>query len=364
MNSPHEFAAILAGLREALNGATPGRAALATLLSTRGPVFRRAGARMLVFADGRTVRGLSAGCPEADIVTRARRVIETGVAEIARYDHEQGLDVLLEMGCGGELEVLIEPVGNADLQAFEVVSGCLKQRHSGVLATVYARDGRCLRSRRWIDAGPVSFDGLDDPELSAAVRAAANPGDGSCRTVTLDVNGLRYDVLFEALQPPLALTLIGINATSIALTRLAQQLGWPSTLIAPRDPPLPASDNAELAANVRRLCAAPDAVAALISTDARSAVVVMTHNLGLDQAYLAALRDVPLMYLGAIGARQRVERLRGELSLPDTDLRAPAGLDIGSETPEEIALAIAAEIQAVAAGRRGEPLSASDRPIH
>jgi xanthine dehydrogenase accessory factor len=79
------------------------RAALATIVRTRGSTFRRTGARMLVRADGTVVRGLSGGCPEQDIIGHARRVIASGQSRIVRYHRDSGFDVMMEMGCGGEL---------------------------------------------------------------------------------------------------------------------------------------------------------------------------------------------------------------------------------------------------------------------
>jgi xanthine/CO dehydrogenase XdhC/CoxF family maturation factor len=90
----------------------------------------------------------------------------------------------------------------------------------------------------------------------------------------------------------------------------------------------------------------------------------MTHKLETDIAYLVALRDEPVAYLGAIGSRSRVAQIHETTGLGVDRLRAPAGLDVGSETPEEIALAIAAEIVAATNGRRGGVLSAVDSPIH
>jgi xanthine dehydrogenase accessory factor len=119
-----------------------------------------------------------------------------------------------------------------------------------------------------------------------------------------------------------------------------------------------------LAAGTRFVRAPAAVLRGTVTLDRRSAVVVMTHNLERDIDYLNALRDAPLGYLGGIGSRARAAKVMQATGLAPPRLRAPAGLDVGSETPEEIALAIAAEILAVTTGHKGGSLSDMDGPIH
>ena len=346
MNTPQEFAPLLAGLR-GLPHATG--AALATLTRTSGSTFRRAGARMLVYGDGRIVRGLSAGCPEQDIVARALEAISADHARILRYDREQGFDTLMEMGCGGELEVLIEPLReSSDWRFAELVDQTLQARRSGVLATLFSRDGVCLaRPQRWLWSDTVLLNEIADAHIDAQLTelASALPvrHKPSVRAYATD-HGI-VEVMIERLLPPCAALLFGVNASSRALARVLEQLGWVVRVI----------DHREIA---------PDQVRAALHFDARSFAVVMTHNLERDIDYLCALRDAPLAYLGAVGARRRAARLFEASGLSSEQLRTPAGLDIGSETPEEIAIAIAAEMLAVANGTSGGALSATHEPIH
>src|SRR5699024_3897380 len=100
MSPAPELATLIRALRDARRGGQP--AALATLTATRGAAFRHAGTRMLVHADGHVVCELSGGCPQRDIMRRALAVIASGKPELARYNADLGLDVLMEMGCGGE----------------------------------------------------------------------------------------------------------------------------------------------------------------------------------------------------------------------------------------------------------------------
>lgn len=361
MNTPQEFAAVLSALRGLPRGEA---AALATLTQTRGSTFRRAGARMLVLADGRLVRGLSAGCPEQDIAARARDALHDGHARILRYDRDQNTDVLLEMGCGGELEVLIEPLPDAEAWAFaEAVQRLVQQRKEGVLATWYAESGLALaRPRHWLWSDGVQRDELEQPDLvdQLIAQMTALPSRLAPTVLTLGPVDRPHQVLVERVSPPPAALIVGVNASAVALCRLLRTLGWEACLIDHREQ---ASESDELLAGTTRQFCPPERVRDL-HTDPRTCAVVMTHNLERDIAYLQALHGCPLGYLGAVGARRRAARLFEATGLDAQRLHTPAGLDIGSETPEEIALAIAAEMLAALNRTGGAPLSTLDVPIH
>ncbi|HSW11883.1 MAG TPA: XdhC family protein [Solimonas sp.] len=359
-----EFSDLLSALRGLSARGFAGGAALATLLRTRGPVFRRAGARMLVLGDGSVVRGLSAGCPEADIIERSRDVIASGQSRLLRYDREHGYDALLELGCGGEMEILLEALRDAPETNFaEVVAQALLERREGLLMTVFALDGNCLpRPHRMVWSDHVLLDELQDATLAEALPTFAASGQAlpATRVEAVATPQGRYEVLVERLTPALRLVLVGVNTTALALARLAGGLGWQASLVDHRQ------DTAidELPAGVALLRSGPQELTQRIAFDAHTAVVVMTHNLERDLDCLRALREQPLAYLGALGSRSRAARMREALGTAAVPLHAPAGLDIGSETPEEIALAIAAEIQAVVNGHGGGQLSAGSGPIH
>ena len=362
--TPHEFSDLMLGFQQLRSSRFDGGAALATLVCTRGPVFRRAGARMLVHGDGRVIRGLSAGCPEADIVERAREVIHAGEARLLQYDREHGYDALLELGCGGEMEVLLQPLRSAaDLRFADAAAQCLERRAPGTLVTVFASEGRCLpQPRHLLWSEQLLLDELQDERSSDAVLSSALSGasHGGARLDEVSTRDGRVQLLVERLLPPLRLLLIGINSTTLALAGIGRGLGWQVTLIDHRDdtpaPPLPAG--AEL------LRSTPGRLAAQRAFDPRTAVVVMTHNLERDLEYLRVLQPQALAYLGAVGSRQRAVKMRESIGQTRTLLNVPAGLDIGSETPEEIALAIAAEIQATLSGRGASRLSDGAGPIH
>jgi xanthine dehydrogenase accessory factor len=339
-------------------------AALATLVRTRGSTFRRAGTAMLVHADGRVVCALSGGCPQRDIVHRARDVIRDERATLARYDPEHGLDVMMEMGCEGELEVLIEPLA-AQLEHDWVarLRSWRGQRREGVLATAYSGPGGAIlpHPRRLLWSGAVLHDALRDNLLREQLEACLQQPPARTTVVTLRGSEGPVGILLQPLSPRYRLLLIGSHSGAQALARVGLQLGWQVTVVDADSEALACSEMPEA---VHRLAAGPDALRKQLHADRYSAAVVMTHHLYRDIEYLNALADAPLAYLGALGSRQRAARMQQATGLDATRLRAPAGLDIGSETPQEIAVAVAAEIMAQMHRREGRALSAHDGPIH
>jgi xanthine dehydrogenase accessory factor len=362
MNSASEFQRLFAGVREIEAANFAQRAALATIVRTHGSTFRRAGASMLVRADDRVVCSLSGGCPENDIVTRARKVMANDVPEIARYNDESSGDVLFEAGCGGELDVLIEPLTNAaDAQFLDILAQMHTQRRAGFMATVYALQNAPLQPRPqrliWNDA--LTWSDIDDAALADAILAigAAAPTPRAFAQ-RIDTAQGACDVLFESVRPVHALAIIGANPAALAIARGACALGWKTLLVDSRDPP-PA-----LPAETFFIKATPATVLNKVPLDAHSSALVMTFNIERDCEWLQALAHAPLAYFGAIGSRERAMRMHASVSHMGARLHAPAGLDIGSETPEEIALAVIAEILAVLNAREGGSLGRSARPIH
>jgi xanthine/CO dehydrogenase XdhC/CoxF family maturation factor len=194
------------------------------------------------------------------------------------------------------------------------------------------------------------------------LRAAlAQPRPDRPTTITVSDAGGDDEVLLDPLQPPPALVAIGSNATAHALMRLADALGWQTTLV---DSDRRRLDAASLPTATTTCCADPRRLRQSVAFDLHTSVMAMTHNLAQDAAYLHALEGVPLAYAGALSSRSRAARLRDGLEAAGWTLHAPAGLDIGANTPEEIALAIAAEILAIQRVREGGSLLATAGAIH
>lgn len=357
--------------------AHPGdRLALATVVNVRGSSYRRPGARMLMLADGRSVGMISGGCLESDARDRARRVMATGNPELVTYDSTSPDDIVfgLGLGCNGVVQVLIESVvagAAAGLPAF--LDACASRRQPGRLATIFEADSVSLGARvlRW-PGGNVTTN-CRDPSLADALKLALQNYSKSANEVgdlTLP-DGSIVRVLFETVTPPVPLTIFGAGDDAIPLAEAAKSLGWHVTVIDAR-PAIATSERFPGADVVR--CLRPEALAADRSVifPPESMVMVMTHNFRQDKALLREMMPRELYYLGVLGPKSRTCRLLDELAEEgvrfsdecEGRLHGPAGLDIGAETPEEIAVSILGEMQAVRARRPGGALRDRRAPIH
>lgn len=342
MNSSGEFGRLYAAAKELEADGFRQPAALATILRTRGSTYRHAGTSMLVRDDGSVVCPLAGGCPQHDLVLRARRVMRDDRAQLAAYNRETGLDVLIETACGGELDVLLEPLSRrSDFAFIDVLARLHEQRACGVLATLVARAGEVLpRPQRLVWSEGTEWHGIADATLADRIRSVCMDRGGRQRAMVRHIESVdgMVEVLLERVEPPHRLLLFGANAGSAALARLAEPLGWQVALF-----------DSTHAASAGTGCVhtAPNALHEHVAFDFFTSAIVMTHNLERDLAWLRALEHAPLAYLGVIGSHDRAARIRSALPRLAGGLHCPAGLDLGAETPEEIALSVIGEILVV-----------------
>lgn len=312
--------------------------ALATIVTTRGSTYRRAGARLLIPAEGEPIGNISGGCLEGDVARIGREVIAAGVPRLVEFDMTADDDAVwgYGLGCNGAIELLVEPTAGATASL-----GALRTGSGSCLVTVLTGP----------DAGSHRLE--TDGAAAAALR------DGRPRVA--EVDGER--VFYEPLLPPLRLLVCGAGHDAIPLVRQAAELGW-RVVVADVRRALLTEERFPAAAAF----ASPDPAGAAdaLAPDARSAVILMSHNYLRDLASLRSFLDAPLAYLGVLGPRGRTEQMLREIGRPEAidRLHAPAGLDIGAEGPEEVAHAIVAEILAVTRGRGGGALRDRGAPIH
>jgi xanthine dehydrogenase accessory factor len=183
------------------------------------------------------------------------------------------------------------------------------------------------------------------------------------------VDGGNIEVFIEIIEPQVPLVIFGAGDDVLPILPFARNLGWHTTVVDTRA--RPSSIDRFAAADAVLLCC-PEEVSGNLALTERSAVVLMTHNYLHDLELLKLLLPRRVRYLGCLGPKRRTERLLLELSgggvtAGDAYLRqvhAPAGLDIGAETPSEIAFSIIAEIKAVLRGREGGLLRNRKGSIH
>jgi xanthine/CO dehydrogenase XdhC/CoxF family maturation factor len=328
--SVSELGLILEAIERARERGEP--MALATIVATTGSTYRHAGARLFVPAEGEPIGNVSGGCLEDDVARIGREVMATGTPRLASFDLTADEDAVwgYGLGCNGSFEVFVEPRDGA-------VATAEALRHDrGLLTTVLTGP----------DAGTHRFQAQD-------------PGFDSPRLTEED--GAR--VLAEPILPPMRLIVCGAGHDAIPLVRQAAELGWRVTVADVRWTLL----NPDRFRGAMDFCDAdPMSAAAAMQPDARTAVVLMSHNYLRDIAYLGSFLAAEFAYLGVLGPRGRTEQMLGELGRSDSleRLHAPAGLDIGAEGPEEVARAIVAEILAVTHSRGGGPLRDRRGSIH
>lgn len=312
-----------------------GGAVLATLVSVEGSSYRRPGARLLLTAAGERIGSISGGCLEEDVLVRARTVAASGKPEVVVYDTSSENDLVwgVGLGCHGVVQVLLEKLPAQPVWATTLMVNLLGRRPTrlGVV---------------WRDAEPGAFG------TRLASRTATDRG-----------------IFLEDVYPPVSLLVFGAGDDARPLVRLARELGWTITVADPR----PAFATEERFPEADRvICAAADQLVAQVKPEPGALAVVMTHHYVHDVPVLQALLPLPLAYVGLLGPKKRAERILKDLKAGGVTinreqferLHAPVGLDLGAETPEEVALSILAEMQATLTTRDARPLRDRKGPIH
>ncbi|MBE9063007.1 XdhC family protein [cf. Phormidesmis sp. LEGE 11477] len=363
--------------------------ALATLVKVEGSAYRRPGARMLITDQESWVGALSGGCLEADICDRAQQVIQTNKPALAIYDttHEDDIVWGLGLGCQGIAYVLIEPISQAThCNPISLLASCVKQRKAGGIAILFrshkspsakalAReslgslllhypDKALCYSESWPQLETETIRG----EILSDLQAALLNNQSAHKTYATQKGEI--EVLLQVVRPAISLSIFGAGHDAVPLAVIAKQLGWSVTVI----------DTQARPSSRKRFAIADEVCLATAATlppsshaiDSRSAAVIMTHNYHADLALLKSQLFEPWSYLGLLGPKSRRNRLIIELQSqglaikPDQieKLNSPVGLDIGAETPEEIALSILSEIQAVLTNKPGRSLKHKITAIH
>jgi xanthine/CO dehydrogenase XdhC/CoxF family maturation factor len=219
-------------------------------------------------------------------------------------------------------------------------------------------------------SGPA-FSGVEDPRLAQMLTDEAGQAlrEGRSRVREYAVPGGTAEVLIEVVSPPMPLVIYGAGDDAVPLARLAKEIGWHVTVVESRSG-FATTERFPWADAV--VVVRPEDAGPRVPLHDRTAAVVMTHNYGHDLELLKMLLPSPVRYLGILGARNRTMAMlralrEAGLAVAEHDLAkvySPVGMDIGAETPEEIALAILAEIQAVTTGRTAGFLRDRRRPIH
>ncbi|EYT51004.1 XdhC family protein [Brachybacterium muris] len=381
---------ILDGARERLARASdPVPCAVATIVSAQGSVPRPVGTSMLVGADGALRGSLSGGCVEGAVLEACREAIETGRSSLRSFGFSEEDAFAVGLMCGGSLEVLIQPFAPPP-PGTQSPLGTVSDPSPAAYVTRLPQES---------DAPPAAAPGGDDadgpravllagdgaeevrgaltmllpPELleAGSAQVAAMLREARTGTLRLPAGASTIDLFVESRIRPAHLVVCGANAFGQALVEAARPLGLRITLCDHRpaftDPTAFPGAEVVRAWPHRFLAAAAERG----DLDARSMVCVLTHDPKVDVPVLATALRLDIAYVGAMGSRRSDHDRRTALREAGVDeealsrLRSPIGLDLGAESPAEVAIAILAEILAVRAERRTvEPLRDGSGPLH
>ena len=315
--------------------------ALATVVQTWGSAPRRVGSKMAISSAGQFSGSVSGGCVENAVLEAAHDVIKSGQARLLHFGVADETAWEVGLACGGTIEVFVSPLDPGFFPALR--EAYMDEEVSSVHATVI---------RGFADALGDEFllceDGVvkGDHETAAKALHLAREilAQGASRRVMLDEG---TELFVEFISPPPALIIVGGVHITVALVSLAKRLGFKTVVVDPRS----AWGNEERFPDVDELIQAwPQAAFQRVKLTRSSAVVMLTHDPKLDDPALMIALNSPAFYVGALGSKttqaKRRERLlrEGIRESRLSRLHAPIGLDIGAETPEEIALAILAEV--------------------
>ena len=345
--------------------------AIATVVQTWKSAPRQPGAAMAVSASGDVLGSVSGGCVEGAVYEAAREVLETGQARLETYGVSDDDAIEVGLTCGGIIDVFVAP---ADAEHYpelsEVLDAVQARRPVAVASTV---SGAATLGRHlfvWPDriSGSLGSEGLD---VAVAEQAQGMLSHGSTGVVRLGPDGeQRRDevgVFVQSFAPPPRMLVFGAIDFAAAVARIGKFLGYHVTVCDAR----PVFATARRFPDVDELVVKwPHQYLSDVDVDERTVICVLTHDPKFDVPLLERALQTPAGYIGAMGSRRthedRLRRLR-EIGVDDKALArvaSPIGLDLGARTPEETAVAVAAEIIALNWGGSGRRLSDLELPIH
>lgn len=347
------------------------RVALGTVVKVEGSAYRRVGARIFVSDSGQWTGGISGGCLEGDALKRAKIAIMNAENSIVVYDttEDDPHQIGVGLGCNGRIEVLFTPIHSKENNQIEFLKRIINQRDSTILLQVLnVKNGnQALRGQFYT---PNDFD-----TLAADIQVDRTIIEENIQSVFYkrksnffilkNKNDAEYEILFELIRPKIKLLCVGDNYDVNAFMGITAALGW-EVHVAGKIQKM-SKIVYQTATKIHTLEAAKT-----LQTDDYTAIVLMSHDYKTDLELLKTYVHWEVPYIGLLGPKKRLLKMQDDLDtsgiaidlqgLPN--LYSPVGLDIGAESPEEIALSIVSEIVAVFRTRQGGYLRLRQGSIH
>lgn len=311
-------------------------AAIATVLETWGSAPRAVGSQLAIRDDGAFIGSVSGGCIEGDVITRALEAIETEQPEIAEYGVSDTMAWEVGLACGGKIRVLIEPVADNGLSIVDLKALCAAR----------AKKKSALRQIN-LNKFTSTLSLIENVQKNTPLAQTIERVHRSDRSQIVEYeNETQFLHIFN---PPQRLLINGAVHIAQPLSQMAAIAGYDVTLIDPRE----AFATPERFPNVHIRREWPDVAIRALHPDNRTAIVALTHDPKLDDPALLAAFESPCFYIGALGSKKtqasREQRMteQGVSQENYQRLHGPIGLPLGGRSPEEIAIAILAQITQV-----------------
>ena len=353
------------------------RLALATLVHLNGSSYRRPGARMIVDEEGQLTGAISGGCLEGDALRKAVFCIHTQIPKLVIYDtsDEEDATIGIQLGCSGIIQVLFEPIDENDpLNPIELLKKAIHKRQNTVLVTLYApqiKKGDIVGTSILLEESGEFHNNSSfqfvPKTLMQDIKDTLTIKKSSFKSY--QQNDHTFNAFLSFISPPISLVIVGAGNDAIPLQSIAETLGWEVTIV----------DGRHTYAKIERFSSAcqiivskPEKVLQQIPIDEKTVFVLMTHNYNYDYAILKALLDKNVTYIGALGPKKKLDNMITDLKAENIFLNerqknilyGPVGLELGAETPAEIALSITAEIMSVMHNKKGGSLRNLLTEIH
>jgi len=338
--------------------------AAGTLVGVEGSAPLNVGASVYIDADATIEGSVTGGCVESAVAQEALAMLADGrPPRLVTYGISDELAGTVGLMCGGIVHIFIHPIRDDAREATLAGLAAIADEHPAALATLM--DGEQAGRKVYVDesstVGSLGVSDLLDRNVIQEARGLVVQGRSTVRAFGPEGaslgSGLRVHVAAFASAP--RMIIFGAIDFAAALAPLAKGLGYRVTIADPRQAFL---DSPRFSAVAQTIVAWPDKVLADMTLGSRDAVLVFTHDPKLDVPAVQAALGTDAGYIGALGSRRttldRNARLV-EAGVPEQEITrvyAPCGLDIGSSTVEETAVAILAEIIARRAGREGSSL--------
>jgi xanthine/CO dehydrogenase XdhC/CoxF family maturation factor len=344
---------------------------IATVVRVDGSSYRRPGARMLITEERWVAGSVSGGCVEGDVVKKGWWRTREGAPVVVRYDVRGGDEVGggFGVGCEGVVDILLERPSEGHVDPIDFLERAIRTQEAGALATVLrsnwsevhvgARVGVWTGGAREANGVPSELEDCLVRDLREALAT------GMPLYPSYAIGSGVVEAVVELVRPPPRIFVFGTGHDAMPVVDLARAMGW-ETIVA--------STESHWATRARFPRADEIVIGSLgelatkVDASDRPLALVMGHNFESDRGVLSMLLGSRAKYIGVLGPRRRTAKmlldLLGSSAIDDERVHGPAGLDLGAESPEEIALSMIAEMQSVLTSSTADRLRDRRGPIH